>query len=162
MRKVVRAFVGTALSLCLVGALALAGAPKGSDSKSPMRVGDFAVQLAQAMNLKTDGTEASAKKALGDIGIKVGDLNTGLTEGQLVTMLGQVGIQVRSSNPGRSVTGVKAEAVVKTFSRELNRAASAGSVELAGNGGDDFNNGNGKGGKFKRKANLSPGGQTDD
>jgi hypothetical protein len=29
---------------------------------------------------------------------------------------------------------------------------------------DDFNNGNGKGGKFKRKANLSPGvppGQTD-
>jgi hypothetical protein len=161
MTKVVRAIVGTALSLCLVTALGFAGAPRGSD-KSPVRVGDFAIQLADAMNIKHDGTPGGAKKALGDLGIRVGDPNATLTEGKLVSLLGNLGIQVKSSSTGRAVTGGKAEAVVKTFQRELRRAAVTGNVELAGNGDDDFNNGNGKGGKFKRKANLSPGGKGDD
>lgn len=160
MRKVVRAFVGTALSLCLVGALALAGAPKGA-SKSPMRVGDFAIELVQAMNLRVEGelTAASARKALADVGVKLGQPNKTLTEGELVSVLGQLGVRVRSSDPGRAVTSGKGSAVLTTFKAELGRASGIG---IEGDKPDDFNNGNGKGGKFKRKANLSPGGQQDD
>jgi hypothetical protein len=161
MRKVVRAFVGTALSLCLVGTLALAGAPKGA-SKSPMRVGEFAIQLVQAMNLRVDGelTEASAQKALKGVGVNLGRPDKTLTEGELVTVLGQLGVRVRSSDPGRAVTAGKGSAVLTTFKAELGRASSA--IGIEGDKPDDFNNGNGKGGKFKRKANLSPGGQGDD
>ena len=162
MSKVIRLIVGTALSLCLVTALGFAGAPRGSNDKSLVRVGDFAVQLADAMNIKHDGTPGGAKKALGALGIRVGDLNATLTEGRLVTLLGDLGIKVKSSATGRAVTGGKAEAVVKTFQRELRRAAGAGNVGLEKKPIDDFNNGNGIGGKFKRKANLSPGGKTDD
>jgi hypothetical protein len=162
MRKVVRAFVGTAISLCLVGALALAAAPQGSSKQSPMRVGDFAVELARAMNLKVDGplTGVAAKKALGDLGINLGDVGKTLTEGELVTVLGQVGVKVRTADPSKSVSTGKVGAVLRTFKAELTKASSSRFIE--GNGGDDFNNGNGKGGKFKRKANLSPGGKGDD
>jgi len=157
MRKVVRAFVGTALSLCLVGAVALAAAPT---DKGPIRVGDFAVQLVQAMNLKVDGplTEVSANKALGEIGIALGRLDRPLTEGELVGVLGQLGIRVRTSDPGREVTSSKASAVVRTFQTELSKASADSSIEYY----DDFNNGNGKGGRYKFKGNPSPPGQTDD
>jgi hypothetical protein len=167
MRKVVRAFLGTALCLCLVGAVAVAAAPKGSKAQ-PVSVGFFAKELARAMNLKVSGdlTEASAVKALRELGLSLGSPKGQLTEGRLVTVLGQLGINVRTSNPGRSVTEAKASAVVRTFRGELGRAAAAsgrtGIESSDPNPNDDFNNGNGKGGKFKRKANLSPGGKTDD
>lgn len=166
MRKVLRAFLGTALSLCLVGALAMA-APASTQKSAPITVGSFAVELARAMNLKVTGglSADSAKKALGDLGIAMGPSDVSLTEGELVKVLGQLGINVRTSDPSRMVSTAKAENVVRTFRGELTKAAAgAGVVAAAGNGGDDFNNGNGKGGKFKRKANLSPGvppGQTD-
>ena len=167
MRKVVRAFVGTALCLCLVGAVAFAAAPRGSKGQ-PISVGDFAVELARAMNLKVSGdlNEDNAMKALRELGLNFGSQKGRLTEGQLVKVLGQLGINVRTDRPGRAVTEAKASAVVRTFRGELGRAAAAsGAVGIEGtdpNPNDDFNNGNGKGGKFKRKANLSPGGKTDD
>jgi ApbE superfamily uncharacterized protein (UPF0280 family) len=166
MRKALRAFVGTAVSLCLVGALAMAAAPAGSKS-APITVGKFAMELARVMNVKVQGalTADSAKKALAGLGINMGPANAELTDGELVRVLGQLGINTRTSDPGRSVSVSKAESVFRIFRSELTKAgAGATGVVAAGNGGDDFNNGNGKGGKFKRKANLSPGvppGQTD-
>lgn len=165
MSKVVRAFVGTAMCLCLVGAMAFAAAPRGTKSQ-PITVGDFAVQLVGAMNLQVSGdlTEESAMTALRQLGLNLGSAGSRLTEGDLVRVLGQLGVNVRTASPGRSVTEAKASAVVRTFRGELSRAAtSSGLATIEGNKpDDDFNNGNGKGGKFKRKANLSPGGKGDD
>jgi hypothetical protein len=130
-----------------------------------MRVGDFAVQLVQAMNLKVNGplTEVSAKKALGEIGVGLGRLDKKLTEGELVGVLGQLGVRVRTSDPGKPVTAGKAQAVVRTFKAELMKASAGAVIEtIEPNPNDDFNNGNGKGGKFKRKSDNSPPGQTDD
>jgi hypothetical protein len=100
MRKVLRAFVGTALSLCLVSALALAAAPSSSKS-APITVGKFAIELTRAMNLKVSGglTADSAKKALSDLGISTSPADASLTEGELVRVLGQLGINVRTSDP---------------------------------------------------------------
>jgi hypothetical protein len=164
MRKVVRAFLGTALCLCLAGAVAVAAAPQSSRTQ-PVTVGNFAVELARAMNLKVTGdlTAESATKALQDLGLNLGSPNGRLTEGQLVTVLGQLGINVRSANPGRMLTEAKASAVIRTFHGELGKtAAASGFAGIESKAIDDFNNGNGKGGKFKRKANLSPGGKNDD
>lgn len=165
MSKVVRAFFGTALCLCLVGAMAFAAAPRGSKGQA-ITVGEFAVELAGAMNLKVAGdlNEESAMGALRQLGLNLGSGNGRLTEGELVRVLGQLGVNVRTASPGRDVTGAKASAVVRTFRGELSRAASgSGMATIEGSKpDDDFNNGNGKGGKFKRKANLSPGGKGDD
>ena len=167
MSKVVRAFLGTAMCLCLVGAMAFAAAPKGTKGQ-PISVGDFAIELVQAMNLKVDGglDQESAVNALRQLGLNLGSSKGKLTEGELVRVLGQLGVNVRTASPGRAVSGAKASAVVRTFRGELSRAASAsGMATIEGTSptpNDDFNNGNGKGGKFKRKANLSPGGKGDD
>ncbi len=163
MRKVVRAFLGTALCLCLAGAVAVAAAPKGSGQS--ISVGDFAVELARAMNLQVSGglNADSAIKSLRELGLNLGSPAGTLTEGELVKVLGQLGINVKTGNPGRAVTEAKASAVVRTFRGELGRAAGAsGGASIEAKDNDDFNNGNGRGGKFKRKANLSPGGKGDD
>ena len=158
MKRVLRGFVGSALSLCLVGSLALAA---GSPKTSPITTGDFVVSLVRAMDAKAPAglTPDAAAKELGKLGISVtGPMNAPLTEGQLVTLLRQFGVNVRAADPGRQVSQAKANNVIATFRGEITKVGAAnGIVSAAGNGGDDFNNGNGKGGKFKRKANLSPG-----
>jgi len=147
--------------------MAFAAAPKGSKGQ-PITVGDFAVELVGAMNLKVSGdlTEDRAINTLRQLGLNLGSANSKLTEGELVRVLSQLGVNVRTSSPGRAVTDSKANAVVRTFRGELSRAAaSSGMATIEGtdpNPNDDFNNGNGRGGKFKRKANLSPGGKGDD
>ncbi len=164
MKKVLRAFVGTALSLCLVGALSMA-APTAKNA--PISTGDFVVSLVRAMNPKAPAglTAEAAVKELSRLGITVsGSFKDTLKEGQLVSILRQLGVNVRAANPAREVSVAKATNVISTFRVELGKAAAGAGIVAAGNGGDDFNNGNGKGGKFKRKANLSPGvppGQTD-
>jgi hypothetical protein len=163
MSKVLRAFVGTALSLCLVGTLALAATSAKSPKGTGITVEKFVVDLARAMNLKDAGTAEGASKALRGLGITF-DEQGGLTEGQLVRALKVLGIRVRTSSPTALVSEAKAANVLKTFRAELTRAAAGTSLAGDTNPNDDFNNGNGKGGKFKRKANLSPGvppGQTD-
>ncbi|MBI3449936.1 MAG: hypothetical protein HY049_13600 [Acidobacteria bacterium] len=104
-------------------------------------------------------TADAAVKELGKLGIGVsGSLGSPLTEGQLVTLLRQFGVNVRAADPGREVTQAKANNVISTFRGEITKVAAVGGLVSAGGyTGDDFNNGNGKGGKFKRKANLSPG-----
>lgn len=159
MRKVLRAFVGAALSLCLVGALAVAGTAKSPKGAS-ITNGDFAVKLVEAMRMKAPQggfNQASAMDALAAIGVKLGNASEPLTEARLVGALAALGVSVRSSDPARSVMTDKADRVLSTFGRELTKASASAGIAAAGNGNDDFNNGNGKGGKFKRKANLSPG-----
>jgi hypothetical protein len=128
------------------------------------------VDLARAMNLKDAGTAEGAAKALRSLGITFEEPSGTLTEGQLVRVLKILGIQVRTSNPAAPVSEAKSANVMRTFRLELTRAAAGGAVALGGSNNDcsgaddDFNCGSGKGGKFKRKANLSPGvppGQTD-
>jgi len=132
-----------------------------STKTAPITTGDFVVSLVKAMDPKAPaGLSADAAvKELGKLGISVsGSLGSPLTEGQLVTLLRQFGVNVRAADPGREVTQAKANNVISTFRGEITKVAAVGGlVSAAGNGGDDFNNGNGKGGKFKRKANLSPG-----
>lgn len=158
MKRVLRAIVGSALGLCLVGSLALA-AP--TSKTAPITTGDFVVNLVRAMDPKAPAglTPDAAAKELGKLGISVtGPMTSPLTEGQLVTLLRQFGVNVRAADPGRAVSQAKANNVISTFRGEITKVAAVGGlVSAAGNGLDDFNNGNGKGGKFKRKANLSPG-----
>ena len=158
MKRVLRAFVGSALSLCLVGSLALAAA---SAKTTPISIGDFVVSLVRAMDSKAPAglTPDAAAKELGKLGISIGgSMKDPLTEGQLVALLRQFGVNVRAADPARQVSQAKANNVISTFRGEITKVAAVGGlVSAAGNGNDDFNNGNGKGGKFKRKANLSPG-----
>ena len=165
MKRALRAFVGAALSLFLVSALAVAA---GTAKSTPISTGDFVVSLVRAMDPKAPAglTADAAVKELNRLGIAVsGNMKDALTEGQLVSVLRQFGVNVRAADPSRLVSAAKANHVLSTFRGEVTKAAAArGLTTAGGNGGDDFNNGNGKGGKFKRKANLSPGvppGQTD-
>ena len=165
MRKVLRAFVGTAVSLCLIGTLALAAGSAKSPKGSEITVEKFMVDLARAMNLKDAVTVEGASKAFSSLGITFSNPKGNMTEGELVRVLSILGVKVRTSNPAGLVSEAKSQNVIRTFRSELTRAAvSAGVSGDDPNPNDDFNNGKGKGGKFKRKANLSPGvppGQTD-
>jgi len=164
MRKVLRAFVGTAVSLCLIGTLALAAGSAKSPKGSAITVEKFMVDLARAMNLKDAVTVEGASKAFSSLGITFSNPKGNMTEGELVRVLSILGVKVRTSNPAGLVSEAKSQNVIRTFRSELTRAAVNAGVSGGGNGLDDFNNGKGKGGKFKRKANLSPGvppGQTD-
>lgn len=163
MRKALRALVGTAVCLCLVGTLALAANSAKSPKGTAVTVEKFMVDLARAMNLKDASTVEGAAKAFNGLGITFGDPKANLNEAELVRVLSVLGIRVRTSNPAAVVSSGKVDTVLRTFNSELRRAA-AGASAAASDCGDDFNCGGGKGGKYKRKANLSPGvppGQTD-
>jgi hypothetical protein len=159
MKRVLRTVMGSALGLCLVGSLALAGA---SAKTAPITTGDFIVNLVKAMDPKAPAgmTPDAAASELGKLGISVGgSMTSPLTEGQLVTLLRQFGVNVRAADPARTVSQAKANNVISTFRGEITKVAAVGGIVGAGGSGtnDDFNNGNGKGGKFKRKAYNSAG-----
>ena len=126
-------------------------------------VGDFAVNLAQSLRLTPPGgtssfTAESASWALWQNGIRIqADSKKSLTEEVLTSTMSQIGINLVPTEPGRLVTAEKAGTAISTFvnSDTLERLRAQGAT-LAGNGDDDFNNGNGKGGKFKRKSDKSP------
>src|SRR5258706_11142207 len=104
MKRVLRTFVGSALSLCLVGSLALAGA---AAKTAPITTGDFIVNLVKAMDPKAPAglTPDAAARELGKLGISVGgSMTSPLTEGQLVALLRQFGVNVRAADPGRVVS----------------------------------------------------------
>jgi len=77
-----------------------------------------------------------------------------------VTLLRQFGVNVRAADPGREVTQAKANNVISTFRGEITRSRRwAGWSRLPVTVATISTTVNGKGGKFKRKANLSPGQQ---
>jgi len=126
-------------------------------------VGEFAVQLAGALQLPgpSGGFNAeSASLALWKVGVKVTpDFRKPLTEADVTSTLGQLGFTLTSEDPGRVVSRERSSTIIGTFvgSGTLpGRVKQSISDTAAGNGGDDFNNGNGKGGKYKRKSHQSP------
>lgn len=126
-------------------------------------LGRFAVDVAQALGLEPpeSGTFSpeGASWVLWRNGVRVdADLDKPLTEQSLVSVIGQLGFSLTAQQPARVVGADKAARVISTFvgkdaaTRLRNRSTH---LLAAGNGNDDFNNGNGKGGKFKRKGGTS-------
>ena len=155
MKRVLRAFLGSALCLCLASAVVLAAPPRGAVRGPSYTVGEFAIQLAHAMNLPADSVNTAVAALRGR------NITLGVTEGNLVNLLSQAGIAVTTADPARKVNKQRAESVVGTFQVELSRNGIIPSDEGVitstnpTNPNDDFNNGNGRGGKFKRKKKNS-------
>lgn len=163
---------GTVIAASLCAAYAAEGSARSAAESSrsestPAReytVGDFAVRLAQSLHLTPpDGQSAftpeSASRVLWQNGVRIqADSRKGLTEEVLTSTMTQLGFNLVPNEAARAVSAQKAETTLTTFinSDTLDRLRMNG-MEIAGNGGDDFNNGNGKGGKFKRKKDQSPG-----
>jgi len=139
-------------------------APSGSPAQGVYTIGEFAVRMAQSLKLappeKGVFTPESASWALWRVGVRLdAALEEPLTEDRLVHALRQIGFNLTASDPPRAVSIEKANAILTTFLNEATaeRLRQAhGTVVAPGNGGDDFNDGNGKGGKFKRKGPKSP------
>jgi hypothetical protein len=140
-----------------------------SSTKSAYTIGNFAIDLARSLQLAPSDhsgfTPASASFALWRSGVRLRpSLDEALTETDLTAALRQIGFALTPSVPDRQVSADRAAVVLSTF---VNGAAAErlrninGSKRVAaqtsGNTDDDFNNGNGKGGKFKRKGPKSPG-----
>jgi len=165
---------GALLVACVVVAPVLASdapptAPAVGAVAATFSVGQFAVELAKSLNLKapeSEFTPDSAAWALWQNGVRIRpDLDRDLTEADVAATMQQLGFSLTASNPAKTVPAEKAGLVLNTFvnSSTIQRLRQKGtpSVSAAGNGGDDFNNGNGKGGKFKRKGGRSPNGGGD-
>lgn len=161
MKRVLRAFLGSALCLCLASAVALA-APS-SNGAAHMKVGEFAVLMAKAMNLPAESVDAAVRSLQGANVRVAGGHDKDLVEGDLINLLSQIGINVTTSDPARKVTKDRAGEIVGAFSADFARAGAEVPVENGtgvaegnpSNPNDDFNNGNGRGGKFKRKKKNS-------
>lgn len=132
-----------------------------------MTVGSLAIHVARSLGLQPkDGgalTPEAASWALWSHGVKMRpQVQARATEEDLVLALRQIGFTVTATRPDRPLTQEKTLKVLSTFVNDATAAEllRRGRVGLAaGNGGDDFNNGNGKGGKFKRKGPKSPSGE---
>ncbi|HET9482266.1 MAG TPA: hypothetical protein VFP98_10970 [Candidatus Polarisedimenticolia bacterium] len=149
-----RAFLGSALCLCLASAVALAAPTARGDV---YKVGDFAMLMARTMYLPADNV-GTAINSLRSAGVQVVNPEGRLTEGDVVAMLSQARITVTTANPEQPVDRQRATGIISAFSSELSRNGGAlntpdDSIFEANpsNPNDDFNNGNGSGGKFKRK-----------
>ena len=99
--------------------------------------------------------------ALRTRGIAVANPNKPVTESDVVSMLSQAGITVTTKSPNKIVGASQANEIIKAFGPQLNTSSSL-SQNCVGcdsgtgsNPNDDFNNGNGRGGKFKRKKRPS-------
>lgn len=141
-----------------------ATATPGSQQQD-VTVGFFAIRLATALDLPVPQAgfdEESASWALWKAGVRVSpQVHKTLTERDVVDALSQLGFALTTTRPDVSVNARRAEAIVNTFvgaSAAAEKARQSATVQAAGNGGDDFNNGNGKGGKFKRKSKRSDSG----
>ena len=163
MKRAFRALLGSALSLSLASAVALAAPASGTDRYS---VGDFAVDMARVMNLPAESIDI-AIGSLTSRSIKVvGNPQRQITEGDVVDLLSQAGIAVTANDPAAPVRGQRGKDILSAFSSDLAKRGALGTDTPVDNviGGDqtnpsnpndDFNNGNGRGGKFKRKKKNS-------
>ncbi len=175
-RKLLALVVGTVATAglgLLVATSTLAGTtstgnlePTATDPVSES-VGTFAVRLATALQLpgpRGGFTSETAAVALWQVGVRVKPtLGKPLTEADVTDALSQMGYALRSDEPDRFVSSGRAGTIVSTFVNSgavAERMKKRRTVSFGGNGDDDFNNGNGKGGKFKRKGHRSPGSGT--
>jgi hypothetical protein len=164
------AVLGLGLGGAVSGFAATASRTGGGAIKAkaePLTVGEFTVQLATALQLavpKGGFSSESASLVLWKNGVKVpANHEKALTEEDVVTTLTQLGYTLRTEDPGRFVTSERANAILNTFvDGNTGEKLRKGGATISGNGGDDFNNGNGKGGKFKSKKDKSPDGGGDD
>ncbi|HKY31817.1 MAG TPA: hypothetical protein VJV23_04715 [Candidatus Polarisedimenticolia bacterium] len=158
MKRVLRALMGSALCLGLASAVALAAPASGNDRYT---VGDFAVEMARVMGLPGDSTESALASLQGRNIHVAGNSQRQLTEGDVVALLSQAGITVTANDPSAPVRGDRGREILSAFSTELSRHGglvdnTVGANETnPSNPNDDFNNGNGRGGKFKRKKKNS-------
>jgi len=106
-------------------------------------------------------TPESALVSLRSRGIVVANPNKPVTESDVVSLLSQAGVTVTTKSPNKLVGGSQANEIIRAFGSQL--APSSGLVNncvgcdagTGSNPNDDFNNGNGRGGKFKRKKRNS-------
>lgn len=158
MKKVLRALLGTGICLCLMSAVALAAPASGNDRYS---VGDFAVEMARMMNLPADSVDTAIASLQGRSVRVIGVPTRQLTEGDVVDLLSQAGIAVTASDPSAPVRAQRGHDILAAFSSELSKKGGLNDSVIGGNEtnpsnpNDDFNNGNGRGGKFKRKKKNS-------
>ena len=170
MKRVLGGFLGLTLCLGLANAAALAAPARASQATAPVRqapytVAEFAADLAAAMGVPSQSSD-SAVGTLRGRGIRIGNPSAPLTEGDLVNLLTQAGISVTTSQPEKSVNKSRGREVLAAFGAQL--SAKGGGLNTSpcvgcnnGTGStpnDDFNNGNGRGGKFKRKKKNSQNG----
>ncbi len=121
-------------------------------------VGQFAIGLAEALKLQPQGkgtlTPRRAAEALWKRGVRLDpDLSKPVTEEDLALALRQLGFDLSTSTPDALVTAARARQAMATF---VNESTLRSLSQIEPNPNDDFNNGNGKGGKFKRKSDKSP------
>lgn len=165
--------VGTVATMSLglmaaagIFASASANAPTATtvDRTAAATVGDFAVQLASALQLpapRGGHSAESASAALWKVGVKIQpDFRKALTESDVTGTLSQIGFNLTTEDPGRFVSSERSGNIINTFVNSSGVSDRIRSTAAATAPADDFNNGNGKGGKFKRKGPKSPGSDT--
>ena len=163
MKRVLRGFLGLALCLGLANVAVLASPARASRAPAPVRqapytVAQFAADLAAAMGMPA----GDAVTALRGRGIQIGNPSAPLTEGDLVNLLSQAGISVTTTQPEKSIDKSRGREVIAAFGSQLSAKGGISTTPCVGcsdgvgsNPVDDFNNGNGRGGKFKRKKKNS-------
>ena len=163
MKRFIAAFLGLAVCLTLTSAVAMAAPGRGvPKTQRYVTVGEFAVQLAKGISGRAD-TLDGALATLRNVGINVnkGDLGRTLTQGDVVSLLTMAGIKVTAKDPMEKIDPSRAESIARTFSPELSRSKIVDNNGVGVTDGtqqnpnDDFNNGNGSGGKYKRKKKNS-------
>jgi hypothetical protein len=147
-----------ALSLTLAADPVSAEEAPAVAAEKSYSVGRFAIGLAEALKLQPPGkaafTPRSASEALWKRGVRLNpNLSKSVTEEDLTLALRQLGFDLVTSAPGAPVTEARAREAMATFVNESTVRSLSG---IEPNPNDDFNNGNGKGGKFKRKSDKSP------
>ena len=165
MKRVLRGFLGLTLCLGLANAAALAVPARASQAPArtaPYTVGEFAVDLVAAMGQQGQSADAAVATLRGR-GVRIGNPSAPLSEGDLVNVLTQVGISVTTTQPDKNVDKSRGREVIGAFSAQLSGGKiSTGCVGCTDGSGanpnDDFNNGNGRGGKYKRKKKNSQNG----
>ena len=168
MKRVLRAVVGSALCLTLASAVALAAPARASQprTQSPepaYRVADFAADLVAALGHGRQSPE-NALSTLRNRGIVVANPGKPVTESDVVNLLSQAGVTVTTKSPNKLVGSSQANDIIRAFGPQLSSTSSLNngcvgcSDGVANNPNDDFNNGNGRGGKYKRKKKNSQNG----
>ena len=164
MKRVLRGFLGLTMCLGLANAAALAVPARASQAPArtaPYTVGEFAVDLVGAMGQQAQSADAAVATLRGK-GVRIGNPSAPLSEGDLVNVLTQVGISVTTTQPDKGVDKTRGREVISAFSSQLSRGLGDNCVGCDSGAGqnpnDDFNNGNGRGGKFKRKKKNSQNG----
>jgi hypothetical protein len=90
-------------------ALAVAAFAASSNAQKPtISVGDFAMKVSAAMGQPVTDRSA-AVQSLRTRGVKISDVNAGLTEGMAAKILTDLGVRVSTASPNSAVTPGKAD-----------------------------------------------------